>query len=469
MTLRIRILCGMLCLLICLSACQPTSATIDPTEITTKPAPTSTLEPRTPTATKLPEIDLDPDLLSGTQVTFLHPWSGETGQTLYFLVAEFNQSNEWGIQVVLEEPGSLGLAINELAQGGADKPGVDLVALPAYELLRLDLEGQAVVDLNPYVGSQQYGLSEADQKDFYPLFWNHNLVDGKLYGIPAQETAAILFYNKTWAEELGFTQVPTSTQHFRNQVCAANGVFREDNDRLNDGLGGWLISKDASTWLNWLKAFQAVDSVTPIDQLSSSRTQETFTYLFNLQKDACAWEGRQPEPYDYFATRQTLVYSGTLQDIAPQTAAFERNGSQDQWQVILYPSSSDSKMLIDDLSYGITATDPVDQLASWLFIRWLSKPEIQVRLLNNMGSFPLGSTAQAQMTAFRTSYPQWGEAVSLRPFGVMLTPQPDASIIRMVLADAGSFMLKPEFTADKITGLLQELDATLAELKEPQP
>ena len=469
MTKRIKTLYGMLGLIFILSACQPTAATMFSTEITTKAAPTPTHEPRTPTATKVPEIDLDVDLLKGTLVTFLHPWSGETSQTLYLMTAEFNQSNEWGIQVVLEEPGSLGLAISKVEQSGVEEPSIDMLVLPAYELLRLDLESQPVLDLNPYLASKQFGITEAEQKDFYPLFWNHNLIDGKLYGIPAQETATILFYNQTWASELGFSQVPTNTLYFRNQACAANAVYRKDNDSLNDGLGGWLISKDASNWLNWLRAFQAVDSGAPIEQFSSSETEETFTYLFNLQKDACAWEGRQPEPYDYFATRQTLMYSGTLQDIAPQKAAFERSGSKDQWQVILYPSNSDSKLLVDDLSYGITATDPVKQLASWLFIRWLSSPDHQVRLLETMGSFPLGSTAQAQMAEYKSSYPQWGEAVSLRPFGDMLIPQPDATILRMVLADAGAFMLKPEFTADKIPNLLQELDATIAELEEQQP
>ena len=295
------------------------------------------------------------------------------------------------------------------------------------------------------------------------------MIDGKLYGIPAQASASLLFYNATWATELGFSSVPTTTTEFRAQVCAANASFRNDNDRLNDGMGGWLISKDASVWLNWLKVFQAVESNAPIEQLSTLKTQAAFEYLFNLQKDACAWEGRLPEPYDYFATRQTLMYSGTPQDIAPQAAAFDRSGSQDQWQMILYPSGSDPKMLIEELSYGVMKTDEANQLASWLFIRWLSKPENQVRLLKPMGSFPLGTGARSGIADYQAASPKWGEATSLLPFGTALPPQSDEAIIRMVLADAGAYLLKPEFTIDQVPALLQDLDATVAELVEAQP
>ena len=45
----------------------------------------------------------------------------------------------------------------------------------------------------------------------------------------------------------------------------------------------------------------------------------------------------------------------------------------------------------------------------------------------------------------------------------------DLGIIRMVLGDAGTFLFKPEFTAEGISDLLYQLDSTIQELSNRAP
>lgn len=449
-----------------LSACSPETAKHQGTATTTPKAPQPTLAV-TPTATKMPEIKTDPKGLSGVQITYLHPWSDESGRIMDMLVDEFNQSNEWGINVLIQEPGSTSLVIQQLR--ASESGTVNVAVLPNYELLFQDQNHNEVLDLNPYAASTKVGFSKEERADYYSAFWHEDLAGGKLYGIPAEESAAVLFYNNTWAKELGFSSIPKTHTAFRLQTCAANTTFRKDNDRLNDGLGGWIVSSDADTLLSWLHTFDAVDFSTPLEKFNNSQVRQTFEYLFNLQASACAWSGRIPQPYDYFANRQALFYSGSTQDILPQSAAFERSGLGDEWQVMPYPGGDDSSVLTRGLAYGVFESDAQKELASWLFIRWLSQPVNQARMLQGTGSLPLGSDVLDYMTSYQDTYPQWKTALTLLPQAKSSPAQTDLGIIRMVLGDAGTFLFRPEFTAEGIPGLITQLDATIKELTNREP
>jgi multiple sugar transport system substrate-binding protein len=456
-----------LILAMAITACKPE---------TVKPQGTATAAPQvnktaqaqvTPTATKMPEISTDPKNLSGVQITYLHPWSGETGRVMDMLVDEFNQSNEWGINVTLREPGSTGLAVQDLR--ASESSTVNVAALPINELLYQDQNNSSVVDLNPYAASSKVGFSKDEREDFQSIFWNDNLVGGKLYGIPAQQSAAVLFYNATWAKELGFLSPPKTGEAFKLQTCAANALLRKDNDWQNDGLGGWIVSTDADTLFSWLNIFGAVDLSTPIEKMNTTKVKTGFTYLFNLQASACAWSGRTPEPYDYFARREALAYSGTTQDIIPQSAAFTRNGAADEWQVIPYPGGEDSILLTNGLAYGVFKSDEQKELASWLFVRWMSQPVNQARLLQTSGSLPLGTKVLEYMTSFEKNYPLWQTSLALLPQAKSLPAQANGAIIRMVVEDAGTFLFKPEFTAEGIPDLLYQIDSTIKELSNRKP
>ena len=435
--------------------------TVVPTSATVSATPAE----KTPVPTRMPTLSVTPDQLAGTQVTFLHPWSGESGRVMDLMIDEFNQSNEWGVHVLTLAPGSTGLAREALDEKAVN---IDLAAVPISTLLRQDVSGRAVLDLNPYVAASEYGLSEDEIADFLPAFWNENLVEGKLFGLPAQQSASLLFYNVTWAAELGYGSAPRSPLVFKMQTCSANALFRKDSDRSNDGIGGWIISSDADTLLNWLYALEGSDLTSMPEKFNVPSIKTAFEYLYRLQKDSCAWPSRLPEPYDYFATRQALAYSGTPQDILPQAAAMTRAENEDDWKVIAYPSE-DGTLFSSGLAYGVFKTDEKKQLAAWLFIRWLSEPANQARLVQASGSLPLGEDVLQHLQAFKDENPRWAESLSLLENVRTMPEAADGDLVRMVLEDAGVFLFRAEFAIEKIPELLSQLDQTIKELKEYQP
>jgi len=44
--------------------------------------------------------------------------------------------------------------------------------------------------------------------DLNPVYLEQDQVSGYQYGIPAERTAVMMFYNVSWAKELGFSTTP---------------------------------------------------------------------------------------------------------------------------------------------------------------------------------------------------------------------------------------------------------------------
>ena len=142
---------------------------------------------------------------------------------------------------------------------------------------------------------------------------------------------------------------------------------------------------------------------------------------------------------------------------------------QDEWLVMAYPGGMDSAVLTSGLTYGVLKSDAQKELASWMFVRWLSQPANQARLLQTAGSLPLGTKVLEYMKTFEDTYPQWKAALDLLPQAKSLPVQADDGIVRMVLEDAGTYLFKPEFTAEGIPDLLYQLDSTIKELTARKP
>ena len=418
-----------------------------------------------PKLTPVPEISVDTSKLDKLQIRVLHPWTEDTGLQFTRLVDQFNQTNQWGIFVIELAPGSAGLVQEKYRELLLDNLAPDVLVMSPAQLLHSDAVYGNILDLNPYVVSTKFGLSTAEQEDFLPVFWNESLVQGKRFGIPAQRTTEMLFYNVTWAKELGFTNPPKTWGAFREQTCAANASKRKDADPGDDGIGGWLINTNALTTLSWLRIFGSDPIQETSSRFLSVESEEAFSALLKLSTDSCAWLSRQPQPYDYFTKRQALVYSGSMQDLRKQTHNNTRLESKDEWIVLSYPpGNGEPFVLTEGIDYGITTSTDERQLAAWLFVRWLSAPNQQAWLLRSSGTLPLGEAVLPLVSDLEEDYPVWGKAVALTDYAVTLPASKDLDTIKTVVEDGGWQLYKTGLKSDAIQTLLSQIDMTILEL-----
>lgn len=455
-------------MILILTACQPggkASQSVTP-EVSKSPVLKGTLSPTaSPTLTPIPEITVDPTKLSGVQIRMLHPFTGDTGQMITLMVDQFNQSNPYGIFVIEIAPGSTMLVTQKFNELRLNNLTPEVIVASPSHLMRLDSLFNSLVDLNPYVQSSKYGLSSSEQSDFLPAFWNESLSNGKRYGIPAYRDSEMLFYNVTWASELGFASPPSTWEDFRQQSCAANALMRKDNDAANDGLGGWIINTDAMTTLSWLRTFGSDPTVMEAIQFSSDNSIEAFKQLLKLETDSCAWISRLPQPYDYFTNRQALFYSGSMEDLLTQQKNNQRLESKDEWTVIPFPTQSGKPFLLTDgLDYGLTRSSDIKQLAGWLFIKWLSAPEQQAWLLRSSVSLPLGEKVKAFAADIPADYPKWQVGVNLMSSIQPIPVSQELDLAKMVLQDGAWALYTNGMKPEGIPALLTQIDDTIAEL-----
>ncbi len=452
------------------AACVPQPTAV--MEVTSSPTAMATTITASSTATPKPaDSDLDVDIakLEGLQIKFIHPWTGETLDLLHQMVDQFNQTNEWGIHVIMTAPGSAAMVTSRITEELANNIASNVLVAPVSQLLAIDEEHELVVDLSLYTASASYGMEASLMEDFNPIFWGEGLVNEKLVGIPAQRSALLMAYNSSWGKELGFNEVPGSIEEFREQVCAANASFRKDEDATNDGFGGWIINMDSASVHNWLLAFGADPLNDGEYSFSTPAAQKAFSYLYDLKVEACAWTNRSSTDAERFVQREALVYSLWMQDLGRQVDAMTRTDSKDQWLVMAHPGMEDGMLLTQGSSFAVLHQDAERDLAAWLFIRWLSQPAQQSRLLATQGTLPLSAAALAQMGDYGVEHPFWQQTVT--KFTQYTTPPVDADwqVIAPVLEDAAWQLWMGGVSAEGLPDVLAQMDELVVELSERYP
>lgn len=452
-----------------LAACtpdpSPTAGTPRPTTLSTpdsrqtpirKPTATATIQP-TPTPSVLPEQ------LRGLSIDFWHPWPPE--QTS-ILVEQFNRTNPWGFRVnqrAFSDDSDIENALEQL-------PAPQVVA--GYtDQLRFWEAQIGLVDLHSYVNDSTHGLSKMEQDDFYPLFWEQDFLEEKRLGIPVQHTAHFLVYNQTWGTELGFDIPPLTTESFRQQVCGANQFMRQDQIVQNDHTGGWLVSEETATLLGWLWAFGAdLTAQNSEFRFHTTEAESAFEYLKELYDSNCAWLTQQPYPDEAFASRSALVAAASLIDLPYLVQAFSDAGNTDRWTALPFPSSIGSPVLpVSGFSVGIFPHSPEEQLAAWLFIRWITAPETQAFWVRMSGELPVRQSTEDLLRDYAATHSQWASVLGMIAFARAEPDLPSWGQVQWALHDAGTQLFRSYFTADRIPETLQELDRTAAELQDRMP
>jgi multiple sugar transport system substrate-binding protein len=446
-----------------LSACQPPST---PDVQTSTPEPDATKAPAA-TATRVAEsrLGVESEALNGLTVDVWHPWYGVPASLFDSQVAEFNRANTWGILVRatgFQNYTELYDQVSE-ALNGPDRPDV-VVGLPEYAV---EWHGQgAVVDLNPYVSDPVYGLSGAEIADFPSVFWEQDQLGDVRLGMPAQRTARLLLYNQTWASELGYENPPASATEFREQACKANLSMRADADPQNDGRGGWLIDTHPITALSWLLAFGGGAQDNGSFRFLTPQNIEAARFVKGLSDDSCAWKTQSVEPLTRFVDRSALFATASLDDLPDLARAFASAGSRDQWTVLPFPGTEGSVLVVYGSSYILFGSDDPDQLAAWLFVRWLLSPENQADWVNSAGLFPLQATTMDLLTDYADGHPQWAGAVDLLPQGRTTPELASWRTVRVALGDGFNFMFRVDTPVGQVPTILAQLDAVVRDLNK---
>jgi len=455
-----------------LGACSPQPHLSSATQTATPPASANQVTPTrrvtpipqgTPTPThQVTPIGILPEDLDGVQIQFWHPWIQGSEAAIQSLVALFNAQNEYGIQV---QARSHSAELYQDVQQGLNRgtyPG--LVAAPNYQIQSWDHGGAFVVDLNAYLQDPGWGLPVSVLDDFAPAIWEQDVFQGKRLGIPVFRSATVLYYNQSWGRELGFDALPDTPEEFKEQACAAAAATTASLQ--NPGVGGWIASLDPGTVMSWVMAFgeDGINRTGDGYDFSTPQTAAAFDFIWGLFKLGCAWVPADLSPEEAFAGRQGLFYSSTVAGLGNQRLAVEKSQSKDEWIAIPYPGEQGSAVVnLYGPAYTILRSTPQQDLAAWVFIRWLLQPENQVTLLETGSFLPVSQAVSQTMESNRGVVPGQDIRV-LISIGRSEPVFGSWSVGRWALSDAVAMLVDPNLTSQEIPLILADLDTLLAEI-----
>ena len=120
-------------------------------------------------------------------------------------------------------------------------------------------------------------------------------------------------------------------------------------------------------------------------------------------------------------------------------------------------------------SYAVFKSNPKQQLAAWLFIRWLTLPRYQARLINTSGYLPVSQSAIEMLQNYGRLNPQWDQALALIPLAYPAPKLASWRLASTILQDAGWQIFHQPPTPIPVPTILQQLDETIPQIVNGTP
>jgi multiple sugar transport system substrate-binding protein/sn-glycerol 3-phosphate transport system substrate-binding protein len=353
----------------------------------------------------------------GQTVSWWHNHSGVREEGLTEMVEEFNATNECGITIEAQNQGGYNDIRDKMNAGiqTGELPGL----VVGYQNDQAFYElADGLADINPYLYDPDWGLTKEQREDFYQSFLEqgvHPAFDNQRLGFPPNRSMEVLFYNKTWLEELGYDGPPTTPEEFEAMACAA----AEANA---DGTGGYILRDDASAVAAWTLAFGGnilTEDGTGYDYTGEA-TQQALEMLKRMYDNGCAYFFTEGYPNPEFAARRALFTQGSTSGIRYYASDMEAAESTDAWGITAIPYTTDEP--VQNIYGGdimIPNTTPETQLAAWIFLKWFTEPEQQATWDQVSTYFPTRrSTAEyINPEDWPDWYPVWESGLDLLPYG----------------------------------------------------
>ena len=304
------------------------------------------------------------------------------------------------------------------------------------------------------------GLSADEMSTFYEGAINGGKApDGTVFAFPISQSENVLFYNSGWAKELGFDNPPSNYEEFKAQACAAADANNSDSNPDNDGTGGLVLYAGASNVASFV--FANGGNMLNADGTGYDFTDQTVVDTANFLKDlwdsGCAF-ATESYPNPEFATRKALFTMSSTAGLPYQVAAFEAEDAiKDDWTIAPFPGKDGGQSV--DL-YGqyvaIANTNPERMMATWLFIKYLTSPEVQAKWIEGSAYYPTRSDTLPLLDSYSADNPIWAYGPSFLQYGKAEPAWASWTTVRRDVGDTFNAILQG--TPDQIPSLLDDLN-----------
>jgi len=417
-------------LILALVSCgtRPTARVGEPTEIIASPAATVRSRVSTPPSYDT-EIYGDLENLSPDNqiVTYWHHHTGPHEELLSAMVDEFNRSNEWDITVLAESQESCDDLYQKLLTGIPSRQLPSVATACQGQLATYAAQGAPVV-LSPYVESEMWGYTREEVADFFPAALSTGYLPQfkARYGWPFYKSTEVMVYNEDWLAELGFDGPPETWDAFASMACSA--IEQPFSGATGEGVAlGYEYSIDALRFPAFVysRGGDIINEDATAYVFNGPEGLASLAFLKDLGDRGCAAPTveRDRDRTDFSAGWVLFTISPVHHLPHYGEAISERAGFQ--WSVNPPPHSADrdaSRMDIYGPVHLIFRTTPGEQLAAWLFVRWMSEPEQQARWAAGTSYYPVRQSTVDLLTEYFAEHPIYEKAFGFLSYDYGLEP-----------------------------------------------
>ena len=237
-------------------------------------------------------------------------------------------------------------------------------------------------------------ISSEDQAKFYSL----NKYDGKLYGLPIQESSAGFFYNKKLFNQAGVNvsgfsaESPWTFEQFKAVCAQLKGVCTPVDMRID------AVKDETAPYLLYSFIYAAGGSFTDSTgyvangYYNSKETAKGFQFIKDLI--TAGYTSYEIGATDFFTGKVGMYLSSgwTIPDLDNKYKEHFKN--RDEWGLLPYPKDTIAASATGSWSYAITNNHHTDKTAIVELLKWMTSAESSKAITDATGMIPARKDVQ---------------------------------------------------------------------------
>ena len=276
----------------------------------------------------------------------------------------------------------------------------------------------------------------------------------------------MLYYNTDWLQELGFDGPPQTPDEFREMTCAASKTAFTGATGGGSSTGYELDVADASHVAAWTFAFggNIYDNQTNQYTYDSPATTEAMTFLQGLINDGCITVvTEQYGDQTDFGAGRTLFTTGSTSGLPYYTSAVD-DGAKFTWSVGALPhKGANPAQDVYGASVSIPKHNPEQEVAAWLFVKYLTSPDVQAKWARATGYLPVRKSVADGMTDYFGANPGYADAFELLQYGEAEPPVPGYDFVRDEVEQATAKITNGADVAQTLAKVNEDANGILAD------
>ncbi len=395
-------------------------------------------------------------------IDYWHRSSGNAKPEWDVLAAKFNEEMAGQITVTTVAQGDiseLNQKIRAAAAGGA-LPGATMG--DDADITQYAANG-IIVAIDPFLNDPENGLSAAEIADFLPNQLNRHklpIYDNQMMAFPQSFSFHSCYWNADALAAAGFDAPPKTWQEFPDHLRAVV--------KANPGMFGWNVLNAGDDFISTMLMYGVTWIADDRQSTNFDRPEalEIMTWWRQLSDEGLLAIVAGEEATSAFMSGKSVYFI----DSSGNSSDFNKGISDFAWNCGLPPQGANNPQPVCEL-YGpinaIPKNDAAQELAGWLWLKWLTTPAPLSEWVMTTGYFPsrISVAESPELVAYYKQDPYAAKLLKeAAPLARIIVPHPALQEIRsQITANAVNEVLLGRLSPeDGILKLKSEADAALA-------